>query len=273
MKPAMKARSLFVGALAFSLLFHLSMVTVFRIVIYFPRHDIDYFQFNIVEARARPKTDLNSREVLQVPSPDGALERIRAGGVLGEAEAPPWEESLPPVTLPTLEFGELDLLRVRTKGLQIRARYDKLFRHPPLDTWARFGQKLGSVGGALARLTLGAPPSSEPASIPVSRPAPGFEAYLEWMSEPFDRQPISVSKIEALWGHDPSELEEPITLVFKVNRNGKVIYVLPQSVEDEEGIVDGAARALLTYEFESLNGEGPQTQHGAFLVRAAAESP
>ncbi len=174
MNPALKARRRFVGALAFSLLFHLSMVTVFRIVIFFPRHDIEYFQFDIVEARARPKTDLNSREVLQVPSPDGALERIRAGGVLSDAEAPPWEESLPPVTLPTLEFGELDLLRVRTKGLEIRARYDKLFRQAPLDTWARFGQKLGSVGGALARLTLGTPPSREPASIPVSRPAPGF---------------------------------------------------------------------------------------------------
>lgn len=250
----------FAVALVVSILLHVSSVTIFRVVIYFPREDINYFDVAIMDPRIGRAALLEPWEMLQVPSREGAV--ARAVGAPGE--------SLPSIELPTLEFAELDLLRVRTQGLELRSRYRELFEREHADAWARFGNKLGEIGDALTRMAQGLPTREEAPRIVVSNPAPGFEAYLEWFSDPVDRQPILAISVKALWGLDPAQLAEPIGLVFKVNREGKVIYVLPQ-MEDDEGIVDSAARALSKYRFEALGEAGPEAQHGMLVIRASGD--
>ena len=104
----------------------------------------------------------------------------------------------------------------------------------------------------------------------MSRPAPGFEAYLDWLSEPRDRQALSVHPIDALWGLDPAEFGEPIALVFRVDRAGKVLHVL-DPVEDVDSILRASVEALKRYRFEPLLGDGPSIQHGTLIIRAKGD--
>jgi hypothetical protein len=253
----------FAIALLVSILIHLSMVTLFRIVIYFPRIDIPYYDFRIVQARATPVDSQVYREVLSIPTADEAFDRLTAET---EPSEPPIS-GLPPIELPTVRFAEMDLLRLERQSLETRSRYNELFDQPR-DTWSQFGQQLSSVRHRLfGEGDLSAPP----AQVPVSQPAPGFAAYLEWMNEPRDRKPLSVSRIDALWGLSPDALPGSVALVFRVNREGKVTFV-QAPLEDEAGIVDSAAAALLKYRFEPLPSSAPTTQTGTFIIRAAEDT-
>lgn len=257
-------------AILISLLFHLSMVTLFQIVIFFPQNEIDYFIFRIIDPRTQQARAATVGERLRIPSADEALERIAPG-----AENSTLRDivpSLPEIELPTLEFAMLDRLRLKSEGLDIRERYRELFQDEPQDTWTRFGRKLSSLGGVLSRMGGSGPRSQAPQPALVSRPAPGFEAYLIWMGEPKDRDAVAVAKIDALWGVDPSNLEQSITLVFKVDREGKVVEVIVP-IEDEFGFADSAAQALLKYRFESAPEDGPDMQHGTLVIGAAGKRP
>ena len=72
---------------------------------------------------------------------------------------------------------------------------------------------------------------------------------------------------EALWGLDSAELNEPIALVFKVDREGRVVQII-ETLEGERKIVDAAARALMRYRFEPLGEDMPPFQHGTLLIQA-----
>lgn len=251
-------------ALGLALLLHLSMVTVFRIVIFFPEIETEYFKMAIVQIRDTPWRNDSVREELQVPSPDDALERLDAEVDL--LESYPWS-TLPQVDLPTLEFGELDRLRIRREGLKVRSRYTRLFGNEDSDAWSRFGRRISSFGDALSRFTQTTFSDTHKLPQPVNRPAPGFVAYVEWLSEPEDREVLSTAKIEMLWGVHPSDLSEPIALVFKVNREGRVTQVL-QTTDTFQGIADSAAQALMKYRFETVGPDAPRYQHGTLLIRA-----
>jgi len=250
----------FAIALLVSVLIHLSMVTLFRVVIYFPRIDIPYYNFRIVQARTAPGESQVYREVLSIPTADEAFDRLTAEGEPSE----PLVSGLPPITLPTVRFAEMDLLRLERQSLETRSRYNELFEQPR-DTWSQFGRRLSSVRHRLFG-EEDAPALS--AQVPVSQPAPGFAAYLEWMNEPKDRRILSVARIDARWGLSPDALNGSFALVFRVNRAGRVTFV-QAPLEDDAGIVDSAAAALLKYRFEPLPDSAPPTQNGTLIIRAA----
>ena len=91
------------------------------------------------------------------------------------------------------------------------------------------------------------------------------------MNEPLDRQPLSVARIDALWGLSPDALNGSIALVFRVNREGRVTFI-QAPLEDAAGIVDSAAAALLKYRFESLPASASPIQHGTLIIRAAEDA-
>jgi len=254
------ARALYV-ALAISILFHLSMVTVFRIVIAFPRENIEYVSFRIVAPAQRPaQLQAHSADRLRVPSPNATP----AGLVGGDAEEtdPGWQEplwDLPAIELPTVEFAELRRLRVREEGLALWTEHEALLGPKPRDAWARFGEELGQLGSALSHLRLSGreDQDKEVAPEPVSRPAKGFEAYIEWVTEPRDRQLLFAPPIEALWGMAPSEMAAPIVLQFTVNTSGRVVSVWSPGLDDD-GVTRSAQNALLKYRFEPVDGNAKQ---------------
>jgi len=197
----------FIVSLIFSFLIHLSMVTIFRIVIYFPREDIQYYALDIIDAGSRQSVLSSRWSVLRTPSPDDALaEHFSMGGEGDQASdgapyMPAWDD-LPDIELPTIEFAELGRLRLAERGEALGAHLDELLDLEPRDPWARFTEELESIGGALSRLTFGDREASSEGEkpSPIARPAAGFEAYIEWMSAPKDRRLLSAPPIRALWG-------------------------------------------------------------------------
>ena len=265
MKTAQTGDRVLASTLALSLLFHLSAVTLFRIVIYFPRHDIEYFDVAIVDPSVPVRPLPITQDRLVLPTPGSGLERLETERESLEIDDA-WS-SLPDIQWPTVKFEELGLLRIRRQVLETRSRYTALFEDTPDDAWSRFGRKLTSVSESLTRFAQGSAVEPTRRPVPVSRPAPGFEAYLEWLSEPRDRQALSVHPIDALWGLDPAEFGEPIALLFRVDRAGKVLDVL-DPVEDVGSVLHASVEALKRYRFEPLLGDGPSTQHGTLIIRA-----
>ncbi len=253
---------IFMRALLASLGLHLSAVTLFSIVFEFPRKDIEYFSVGIVETPAIVTAPVSAR-------PNG--EQINLTGPDFAAAESTVAAALPSIELPALRFDSMERLRMRQEALLTRSRFDELFGKPDEPASALEGG-FGTLAETLSRLTFG-PSEDRPAKpTPVSRPAPGFEAYIEWLSEPTDRKVLTVQPIEALWGVAPEALAEPITLVFRVNRDGVVTESF-NPLSETTDLVRSAARALKEYRFEPLLGDGPRTQGGTFIVRAESEAP
>jgi len=288
MRRALAGNRPFTVALVVSTLFHLSMVSVFSIVLWFPRYDVRYYPVEIVQhyaAAARPRLAKRNtgagRNALRVPSPDRMIEGLGGladeGGEMldgatvqelavggGDLTDDAWA-SLPPIELPRLQFADLERLRTREESLRIRSQFSDLFEERTEDSWALFSRRLRGIGGALTRWTSGRPAPERAGPIRVSSPAPGFALYIEWMSRPKDRELLFSPPIRALWGVDPAGLGDSVAFVFKVNPQGKVTEV-QVPVEDDEGITDGVGGALARYRFAPLEGEDARDQRGTLLL-------
>lgn len=279
----------FTVALTVSALLHLSMVTVFSIVIYFPTRNTEYYSVDIVRdpAARTLATEPESTEAplpglgkLSMRSPDQLIEGSDLGAVktdgslsgggldalVAKALEPPdsWAD-LPDIDLPRLEFDALERVRSREQGLQIRRQYTDIFERQPQDSWARFSGQLRGLGGALARLARLEDDGSVVAPRKISTPAPGYAMYIEWMSAPLDRELLFSPPIKALREVDASRLAAPITLVFSVNAQGKVTDV-QVPFEDEEGVASSVGGALLQYRFAPTPVGGPEIQRGTLIV-------
>lgn len=253
----------FSRALAASLAIHLSAVTLFSIVFDFPVKDIEYFNVAIVE------TPSMAPALAAAPAADNR--QITLAGPDFTGGEPALGSALPSIELPALRFESMERLRMRQEALLTRSRFEEFFDTGDQPAHA-LDSGLGSLSQTLSRLTFGAGDDRPEVPTPVSRPAPGFEAYIEWLSEPKDRNVLTVEPIEALWGVAPAAMDEPITLVFRVNRDGKVT-VIDNPLSETDDLVRSAARALGAYRFEPLLGDGPSTQSGTFIVRAESDGP
>ncbi len=258
------------AAFAFSLLFHLSMITVFRIVVLIPPSGLSFIGFRIVD----PGRDRGgASNTLRLASSESAFDRMAAEESARDDDDRRWAR-LPAIDieLPTVEFDELEILRARSKGLEVGKQYSQVFEDGADDSWARFGRQMDSVGEALMRTTqdlLGIEPEGR---TPVGSPAPGFETYIEWLDGPIHRLPIALIKIEALRGVNPDHLRQPISLSFEVNRAGKVAKVIPQG-EDEQGFTEAAATALFRCAFEPAGTDAPEFQQGMMIVVVEGTAP
>jgi len=263
----------FAVALIISAIFHLSMVTVFRIVTYIPREDIRFTEFTIVsvtpEAEAWPVADV-------LAPIDGTGPQLALRGIGGADLA---------VQLPTIEFAELDRLRVREESIPDPVRSESLFREPSDDSWARFSRGLSNMSRSITQLRLSGvsgvvepDPDPIPAlvapspALPASRPAEGFEVYIVWAGEPRDRKLLFAPPIEALWEVDPAEFTEPIEMVLQVNPLGRVVNVFSPNLDARE-LVDAVQLSALQYRFEPLEVGDGANQTATLRVQREAGGP
>ncbi len=260
----------FQAAFAFALVFHLSMITLFEIVIPFPRHDAEYYHVSIVSAPAaiRDTTTERSGDVLAL-----------SGGRL-------FEDVVPQVELPVIEFAELDRLRVRYDASEPLPELEGFFdRTGPTDSWARFGGELHRLGRSLRDLAL--PGERDPSDVRpdthrqalAHRPAEGFEAYVEWNTPPYDRELLFAPPVQALWDIRPADLRRPLEIVIKVAPSGRVVNVWSPMIDDD-GLLDDVQITVLQYRFAPLTDYGldEQTsvageQSGVLFIHAAEDRP
>jgi len=258
---------IFARALIFSILMHLSAVTVFRIVFSFPHKDVDYFDVAII-----PTQMIDLPAVVASTSEPAPADRLSVPKPNFDAAAED-TSTLPAIELPALKFESMEKLRLRQEALELRSRFDEIFAGDTDAASATDETGLGALGQTLSRFTFGAPKSEPDAPVPVSQPAPGFEAYIEWLSPPLDRKVLAVAPIDALWGLSPDALPEPIALAFRVDRDGKVDRFRVITLSGFGDIVKAAGSALARYRFEPLLGDGPEMQSGTFIVRAGPHEP
>jgi hypothetical protein len=258
-------------ALAVSVLFHLSMVSVFSIVIWFPRADIRYLSFDLVYPPAHDRVPIQ-RNFLRMSRPDQMMDRAEAAA-LEETEHNEWLASLPPVELPRFTFPKLEglggatTLRVRSPAIELAEEEERQ------DSWAVFTQDLRSIGQLFSgRNELPKAPADIDQTVAAAAPAPGFTARVRWMSEPKTRRLLFSIPMRALWNVDPAQVTDPVALVFTVDPLGKVTDV-QMPVEDDAGIVTNVANALWKYRFEPLYQEQPKDQRGTFIVSPERATP
>jgi len=279
----------FWAAVSVSLLIHLSAVTLFSVVIRFPREPIDYYTLRFVNAATHkpifgndemPQLSASLQPELRVPSLEEAMQ-VESGGDVGLAPLVPAEfkpqigdslnlvaqPQLPTVNIPQLEFAELSRLDLRRKSLRVRSSYIQSSANKPQDSWAWFGRELGELRDSLRRLPAGLQQrraTDAPEEVVVSTPHPGFRAYIEWMADPKDRQLLFSPPIDALMNASGSRGLSPIALVFKVNPQGRVIEVLDAG-DDDAGIAASASKALFKYRFAPANAESG-AQYGTLVI-------
>ncbi len=262
----------FQAALGLALVFHLSMITIFEIVIPFPRNDPEYYNVSIVSSPA------SSPE----PTSNG-----RTGDTLALSGALRFADGVPTVELPVIEFAELDRLRVRYDASEPLPDLDDFFEPArPADSWARFGGELHRLGRSLRDFAL---PGERGATVPAAgaqaqslthRPAEGFEAYIEWNTSPHDRELLFAPPIRALWEIRPTDLRRPLEIVFKVAPSGRVVNVWSPMI-DEGGLIDDVQITVLQYRFAPLADYGDtasptassQEQSGVLFIRASENAP
>lgn len=267
-----RKRGRLITALAFSLFFHLSMITVFRIVIVLPREQTSYYDVQIVSSPS-------------VAASGPATSPVRPEDTLSLGGSSLYD-ALPEVELPVIEFAELERLRIRYDATKPLPEMDGLFEdYRPTDSWARFGGELQRFGKTLRDLALpgdGTPPApalpQEKKRLLTHRPAEGFEAYVEWNGPPEDRELLFSPPVKALWGKNPNDLERPIEIVFKVDSSGKVVNVWSPILEDSS-MIDDVQMTVLQYRFAPLVGADAERsgadaeQSGVLIIKAAGEAP
>jgi len=253
------------AAFLIATLFHLSMVTVFRIVVVFPETQAKFCQLQIF-SEAPPVADAGA------PAWTGNGGLHLRGPLL--AQAPETR-----IELPTMDFAELDRLRVRSEAGTDPAALDRVFG--PSDSWGKFAGGLQSIGQSLRELAFPETPAApEKARRPVAkhRPATGYNGEIIWDAEPRDRELLFNPPISALADAANAGLHWPVEIVLTVNPAGRVVNVWCAAV-DEAGVIDAAQRATLQYRFAPLPADaGGETgaaakQMGTLFIRPAEEQP
>jgi hypothetical protein len=260
-------------AFAFSLFFHLSMITLFKIVVVFPEERLHYFPVEIVNplqlaGRFVPSQSESVSSRIAMPS---LSDPFQNGAERQDTDSSD-SAAIAGINLPKLSFAELERLEARDAGLRLKTEYDGPTETRQLDSWARFGEEIeglrGVILGVLDRL------QGEAASVPLEpaprievHPAPGFSGYIEWNDEPKARGLIYAAPVPELWGKDPAAFALPVTIGFRVNSDGKVTEVLPP-LGDDSLVVEAVSNELLHYRFEPGTSSEKQDQHGTLFLAA-----
>jgi len=250
------------AAFLMATLFHLSMVTVFRIVVVFPETQAKYCQIRII-SEPPPM-------VVAEASPRTGTDVLHLRGSLPEKQ----------VELPTMDFTELKQLRVRSEaGTDPAAMYRAL---GPSDTWGKFSTGLQNIGLTLREMAFPetpAAPENTRRVVAKHHPAAGYDGEIVWDTEPRSRELFFAPPIPLLADAANTGLHWPVEAVLTVNPAGRVIGVYCAAVDDA-GVVSAIQDAVLKYRFAPLpadtgaeTGAGAAKQMGTLYIRPADEQP
>lgn len=258
-----------------SALFHLSMVTLFSIYVWVPVNRPKYAQLEIKYLDPGRRVLAAMDMSLHMPTFDGQLpERgadlpLPASAELTIGTPAPLTTSLPEIALPTLDSKLLERSEMIASRLRVRSAFE---RETPQDSWARFIGRIGKLDDQLRELTSLEsifPDAVEPERPAlIAEPAEGLAMYVEWTGAPRQRKLVLGAPIDSLWRLDAKRMSTPLTLPFKINALGDVIYVFPVPANDE--MLTSVAEALRRFRFAPLDDPAAGDQIGTLIIAPKA---
>ena len=267
--PARRTRRRFAAACAVSLVFHLTFVTVFRVVVYFPSASPTYYRLEIVSVAPAPRAPADPVRELYEGAPVSGL-RLRGSDSLLDGP--------PEIELPALSTGEMERLRVRSEAGDAGDLLERVFAdRRPTDTWGVFSRELQDFGQSLRRLAF--PGETAPAAAARTiaarhRPAEGYEGYVVWDGAPADRELLFAPPIKGLWDvRLTRDARWPVELVVTVSPEGRVLNVWNADLAGED-LVTALREAVSQYRFAPLpDAAAGLDQMGVLFITPAGGRP
>ncbi|MCX8066130.1 MAG: hypothetical protein N3G21_13340 [Candidatus Hydrogenedentes bacterium] len=215
----------------FSFILHLSVVTVFKIVVYVPRTDLQYMKLNLVQ--------VDSPVILSKGSQLKISQRME-GTQWDDASLLPMEGLPKEVELPRLEFEEMKKLRLR-RTLVEEDMEDRPLIEEFKDSWAQFGVGVNKIRESLSALyPFGADERIETKSredfspILVQDVGGGVKITYRFLEPPYNRRilfvPVSLELVNKI--RDSSY--KSYDFMIEINAEGDVLKVLDLNIERDE---------------------------------------
>lgn len=215
----------------FSLLLHLSAVTIFKIVVYVPRSDLQYIDIKVVQVES-PMILASSQLRISGGSEDFGWSggRNLVSGIENKIE------------LPQLEFEEMEKLRLRSTLIE------EIEREKPLiqefrDSWAQFGVGVSKIRESLSALSPFGEESKysnikHSESAPVLRHNIGnnIEITYRCLAPPYQRKILFVPLSLDITGKLDRAAPQSFEFLLEVNFDGNVVRVADLSIEGGESL-------------------------------------
>ena len=267
-------------ALVVSVVFHLSMVTIFSIQIPFTRPVVVYYPFDIVDPytfepvfrpehatlRAPELADLFRRPA-EASSPQEVLDGQQS--LFGGGGIPTRFAGLPTVNLPQLDYANLDLIAIRDTQLELARAVDAArVRQPTIN----LDRQLERLADTIIRQPLldgfdGEAHIGEEPTVITHAAAQGFVAEIEWLDPPYERRVLFAPPLDALSGQFAAAFTAPLAFDLVVAPGGQVeVARLPLQLDAD--ISAELEEDLERWRFDPVNRDA---MHAARLILRRAD--
>ena len=201
-----RARRRLLYAFGFSAALHVSAVTIFNIVVYFPVSEIDYYDFRFVQA------------------PRGS---VGGEGQIALSEPTRWEW-LPQLNPPAIENTLSDRLTLSNPGMDQQSLAEEIYGQEE-ESLSLLSSALDNLQTTVSRLTLDsnrdALYTTPPANGHSFAPASGMQGVILWPARDAPRPLLFSPPLQSVWDIEPRYLADGMSLTLRINAGGRVTRV------------------------------------------------
>ena len=230
-----KDRNRFFKTIIFAFLLHLSAVTLFKIVVYIPRSDLQYLDIRVVQADTDKTTDsiLTSRLRLSKNLEDDNKNNEFDINELKQSSG---------FELPKIEFEELEKLKLRRTLVEDESP-SKPLAEEYRDSWAQFGAGINRIRESITALSPFSPStelqnkeSEDHTSAPLMKQniGNGTEIIFRWITPPYNRTILFFPGLLEMSKKSTVEGEKNYDFMLTVLPDGTVSRMIDLNIIEDE---------------------------------------
>ncbi|MCA1901086.1 MAG: hypothetical protein LDL53_02520 [Candidatus Hydrogenedens sp.] len=229
-----KDRSRFFKMILFALILHLSAVTLFKIVVYIPRTDLQYLDIRVIQTDMSDGSISDRVERLKLSNNLETFENEDASDIEALKQTNKFE-------LPQLEFEQLEKLRLRSMLTEEDTSLEPLIAEYK-DSWAQFGEGINRIRESISALSpfVGQEPKDKESFRDTASPlmkqslSNNLEIIYRWITPPFNRALLFVPGLLETSKENLSEKEGMYDFMLTVLPDGSVSQVLDLNITEDE---------------------------------------
>ena len=221
----------------FSLILHLSAVTIFKIVVYVPRPESQYLDIRIIQTGLEENVPPTGESRLRLSKNVESVEDEGDFDINILKQSGNFE-------LPKIEFEELEKLKLRRTLVE-----DDITTKPLVeeykDSWAQFGVGINKIRESLIALNPFSLETEleekEPSQSSISisplikqKLGSGSEIMYRWITPPYDRTLLFVPGLLEISKKDLSTEEKDYDFMLTVLPNGTISRVIDLNIIEDE---------------------------------------